>query len=225
MTELLVGTKKGLFALEGPPGGPFEVTARAFAGEPVEYAMHDPRTGRALAAGTGAHRAGVGARVGLGQAEAPDRLARRHPRQPLLFLLLRAPFPDREHRQRALHGDQRADPRVAGLQLQAGEPVGGRRGAGAAVALEVHAEDVQLAELLGELERDRGLLEPVADVGDDLVLDESADSVADVALFVREKRVDREEVGGVDLGGGGGGRGHDLDPSARISIDFRRSRI
>ena len=46
MTELLVGTKKGLFALEGEPGGAFEVAARAFAGEPVEYAMRDPRTGR-----------------------------------------------------------------------------------------------------------------------------------------------------------------------------------
>jgi hypothetical protein len=42
MTELLVGTKKGLFVLEGDPAGGFEVTARAFAGEPVEYAMRDP---------------------------------------------------------------------------------------------------------------------------------------------------------------------------------------
>jgi photosystem II stability/assembly factor-like uncharacterized protein len=54
MTELLVGTKKGLFALEGEPGGEFAVTARAFAGEPVEYAMRDPRTGRVLAAVTNA---------------------------------------------------------------------------------------------------------------------------------------------------------------------------
>ena len=52
MTELLVGTKKGLFALEGEPGGSFEVRCRAFAGEPVEYAMRDPRTGRVLAAVT-----------------------------------------------------------------------------------------------------------------------------------------------------------------------------
>src|SRR5690349_14698109 len=35
MTEVLVGTKKGLFALEGDPGGTFEITARAFAGEPA----------------------------------------------------------------------------------------------------------------------------------------------------------------------------------------------
>ena len=52
MTELLVGTRKGLFALGGEPGGPFEVTARAFAGEPVEYAMRDARSGRTLAATT-----------------------------------------------------------------------------------------------------------------------------------------------------------------------------
>ena len=52
MTELLVGTKKGLFVLEGEPGSPFEVTARAFAGDPVEYALRDPRSGRVLASVT-----------------------------------------------------------------------------------------------------------------------------------------------------------------------------
>jgi photosystem II stability/assembly factor-like uncharacterized protein len=49
MTELLVGTKKGLFVLEGEPGVPFEIKARAFAGEPVEYATREPRRGRLLA--------------------------------------------------------------------------------------------------------------------------------------------------------------------------------
>jgi photosystem II stability/assembly factor-like uncharacterized protein len=52
MTELLVGTKKGLFVLEGEPGSPFELTARAFAGEPVEYALRDPRSGRVLVSAT-----------------------------------------------------------------------------------------------------------------------------------------------------------------------------
>jgi hypothetical protein len=52
MTELLVGTRKGLFVLDGAPGSPFEVTGRAFAGEPVEYAVRDPRSGRALASVT-----------------------------------------------------------------------------------------------------------------------------------------------------------------------------
>ena len=52
MTELLVATKKGLFVLEGEPGGQFEQTARAFAGEPVDYAIRDPHSGRVLAAVT-----------------------------------------------------------------------------------------------------------------------------------------------------------------------------
>jgi photosystem II stability/assembly factor-like uncharacterized protein len=50
VTELLVGTKKGLFVLEGKPDSGFEITARAFAGQPVEYALRDPRSGRILAA-------------------------------------------------------------------------------------------------------------------------------------------------------------------------------
>jgi photosystem II stability/assembly factor-like uncharacterized protein len=52
VTELLVGTKKGLFVLEGEPGAPFDVTARAFPGEPVEYALRDPASGRLIAATT-----------------------------------------------------------------------------------------------------------------------------------------------------------------------------
>ena len=53
MTELLLGTKKGLFALEGHPGaGEFEIKSRAFAGEPVDFAMRDPVSGRAIATTT-----------------------------------------------------------------------------------------------------------------------------------------------------------------------------
>jgi photosystem II stability/assembly factor-like uncharacterized protein len=52
VTELLLGTRKGLFVLEGEAGGPFAVRTRAFAGETVEYAMRDPRTGRLLASVT-----------------------------------------------------------------------------------------------------------------------------------------------------------------------------
>ena len=57
MTQLLVGTKKGLFVLEGDPRSekPFEVAGRAFAGNVVEYAMRDARTGRYLASVTSGH--------------------------------------------------------------------------------------------------------------------------------------------------------------------------
>ena len=52
MTELVVGTKKGLFLLEGDPGGGFAITTRGFAGEPVDFATRDTRTGRLLVAVT-----------------------------------------------------------------------------------------------------------------------------------------------------------------------------
>jgi photosystem II stability/assembly factor-like uncharacterized protein len=48
MTELLVATRKGLFSLAGEPGGPFELTGRAFEGDTVEYALLDERSGRLL---------------------------------------------------------------------------------------------------------------------------------------------------------------------------------
>jgi hypothetical protein len=49
VTELILGTKKGLFVLNGRPGAGFDIAARAFAGEPVDYAMRDRRTGRLFA--------------------------------------------------------------------------------------------------------------------------------------------------------------------------------
>ena len=52
MTELLVGSKKGLFVLRGEPGDAFEVAHRAFAGDVVEFALRDPRSGRYFASVT-----------------------------------------------------------------------------------------------------------------------------------------------------------------------------
>jgi photosystem II stability/assembly factor-like uncharacterized protein len=52
MTQLLVGTKKGLFTLRGEAGAPFEVASRDFAGLTVEFATTDPRTGRTFASVT-----------------------------------------------------------------------------------------------------------------------------------------------------------------------------
>src|SRR5262245_54499012 len=49
MTELLIGTKKGPVVLRGNRGGAVEMSARAFPGEVVEFAVRDPRTGRYFA--------------------------------------------------------------------------------------------------------------------------------------------------------------------------------
>jgi photosystem II stability/assembly factor-like uncharacterized protein len=52
MTELLVGTRKGLFVLDGMPGAKFAITGHHFEGQPVDYAMREPLSGRVLAAVT-----------------------------------------------------------------------------------------------------------------------------------------------------------------------------
>jgi len=52
MTELLVGTRKGLFVLAGEAGATFAISARHFEGQPVDYAMREPRSGRVFAAVT-----------------------------------------------------------------------------------------------------------------------------------------------------------------------------
>jgi hypothetical protein len=52
MTELLVGSKKGLFVLRGGEDEPFELAHRAFAGDVVEYAIRDSRSGRYFASVT-----------------------------------------------------------------------------------------------------------------------------------------------------------------------------
>jgi molybdopterin converting factor small subunit/photosystem II stability/assembly factor-like uncharacterized protein len=50
--ELLVGTRKGLFVLRGPRGGPMQEVARRFSGITCEFAMRDPRSGRYIASVT-----------------------------------------------------------------------------------------------------------------------------------------------------------------------------
>ena len=49
MTELVVGTKKGLFLLDGAHGSGFGIKARAFAGQPVDFATREPGSGRFFA--------------------------------------------------------------------------------------------------------------------------------------------------------------------------------
>src|SRR5258706_16222823 len=98
-----------------------------------------------------AHRAGIGAGVRLRKTEAADRRALVHRQQPALLLLFAAPAPDREHRERSLHRDEAADAGVACFELQAREPVRDRARTREAVALEVHPEEAELADLGHEL--------------------------------------------------------------------------
>ena len=63
--------------------------------------------------------------------------------------------------------DEGAQAGVAGLQFQRGQAVLDGAAAGAAVALQVHAEQAELAQLRDDLAREDGLLVPVGDVRPD----------------------------------------------------------
>ena len=89
---------------------------------------------------------------------------------------------------------KRAQPGVDRLQLAAGHAVRRRAGAGAAVAVEVHPEQPDLAEDPAEVVGQRALVVPLGDVGGELALREVADGVADRAVLVGEQVVDLQEV-------------------------------
>ena len=132
--------------------------------------------------------------IGLGEPEAPDRVTGGHPRQPLLFLLLAAVLPDREHGQRSLHGSRAAHPGVGRFELTARDAVGDRACARAAVSRQVHAEQAQLAQLGQHRPGQYAGLEPVGDLREDMVGNEGTDGVADEPLLVAELVVDLQQV-------------------------------
>ena len=68
--------------------------------------------------------------------------------------------------------------------------------------MQVHAEEAERRDLLDELARQDALLEPLADVRHDALLDELPHGVADRALLVFEQRVDGEEVTRIERGVG-----------------------
>ena len=70
----------------------------------------------------------------------------------------------------------------------------------------MHPEETELREFPEDLAREDALLEPVADVVEDVVAYELAHGVADRALLVVEEGVDREVVERVEGGTLGGGR-------------------
>ena len=81
----------------------------------------------------------------------------------------------------------------------------------------MHPEEAELRELLEDLAREDALLEPVADVLEDVVAHELAHGVADRALLVVEERVDREVVERVE--GGALGRGRHATDILRNAVE------
>ena len=143
------------------------------------------------------HARGVGADIGFGEAEAAQSLAGGHLRQPFLLLLLGSVAVDGEHRERTLHGHERAQTGVDGLELPAGEPVLRGRRPTAAVAVEVHAEDAELSEAFGEFTCGNGRIEEVvADLLPHVLIEPLADDVREFEVIGVEDRIQSQDLVG-----------------------------
>ncbi len=161
-------------------------------GDPHFFAVEDVLI--AAAVGAGAHAAGVGAEVGLGQAEAAELFAGGHFREPEVLLVIGAEGVDGIHDERGLDADEAAHAGVAALEFLHDEAVLDVGHAGAAVALEAGAEEAELAHLGNEFFGKAALAVALLDDGDEVVFDELAGGVAREALVVAEEAVEADEV-------------------------------
>src|SRR6185369_14521476 len=161
-------------------------------GDPLLGAVQHP-LGPHLLRG-GAHAAGVGAEVRLGEAEAADRLAGREAGDPAVLLLLRAEGVDRVHDQRALHGDEAAQAGITALQLLHDEAVGDAAQAGKTVFGDAGTEKVEGAHGGHQLERGAAVAVAFFDDRLDLVIDERAHRVAHQPLLFAEERIQLQKI-------------------------------
>jgi hypothetical protein len=87
--------------------------------------------------------------------------------------------------QGALHRDEGPQSAVPGLDLELHESVGHRVQPERPLGVELHQEEAELAELLGELAcGELALLVPVLDLGEDATLHPLASNAADLLFLV-----------------------------------------
>ena len=122
-------------------------------------------------------------------------------REPVVFLLVGAEGVDRVHDERRLHADEAAHAGVATLEFLHDEAVFHVRHAGAAVAVEVRAEEAEFAHLWHELAREAAFAVALFDDGDEVVFDELAGGIAREALVFVEEGIEADEVDSLELKG------------------------
>ena len=145
--------------------------------------------------GAGLHAAGIGAGIGLGEAEAADPFAGGEFRQVFLALVLVAIGIDRMHHQRRLHRIHRAVAGIDPLDLARHQAVGDVAGVGAAIFFRQRdADQAEFAHLVENLAV--GLLFQIrlGDARQQLVLRIGARGVADHALVFGELLVEHERI-------------------------------
>jgi hypothetical protein len=103
-------------------------------------------------------------------------------------------FVDGAHRQGSLDAHEGPQAGVPGLQFHRGQPVFHRAATGAAVALEVHAEQPEITHLCGDLAGEYRVLIPAGDVRDDPALHEFPHQISQSQLVGGEQRVQVQVV-------------------------------
>ena len=115
-------------------------------------------------------------------------------REPFVFLSVAAVGEDRVHHQAGLNGDETAQAGIAALEFLVHQAVSDVGHAGAAIALQVRAEEAELAELRDEVHRESGFAIVFFDDGEDFVVNELARGLADEFFFVVEQGIEFDEI-------------------------------
>ena len=145
--------------------------------------------------GPGAHPAGVGAGVGLGQAEAADPFAGRQLGQIFLPLLLGAVGVDRVHHEARLDRHRRAVAAVDALDRARDQAVADIAEAGAAIFVrDGRAEQAELAHLAHDLAVETLVEIGAGDARLELVLRIALGGVADQPLLVAQLVIEIERI-------------------------------
>jgi hypothetical protein len=118
-------------------------------------------------------------------------------REPLFLLRFAAPAVDRRHRQGALDGHEGADAGIAGLEFHGCESVFDGGAARAAVALQMHAKDSELAEFRRQFPREQCLLVPPADVRADPLVGKIAYLLTNLQFLGGQEGIEGKDIGGI----------------------------
>ena len=153
----------------------------------------------AILLGVGLHPRRIGARIGFGQTEAADQLARGETGQVLLLLLFAAEGLYRVHHQARLNAGHRTVAAIDPLDLARDEAVGDIAGADAAIFFRHgNAQHPGLPHQREEFGRARLFTERVDHAWLELALREGVRGLADHPLVLGQLVVEAERIGGIE---------------------------
>src|ERR1700730_7313020 len=133
--------------------------------------------------------------VRLGQPEATDRLARRHPRKPFTLLFLASKLKDWIHTESALYRCEAPDARVPRFKLLHNQPVGDVVHTGATVFFrEIRPQHAEIGEARYQLVWKSSFFKTAGNDRRNVRCDKLSDFRLNEFFFVREQRADSQNI-------------------------------